>query len=134
MSKEKTRLAKLVDTATKYEDAVRIHSIMQRAIDDERNIQAGKVYELAQSFRAQIREVEPYVEGLVREGDAARALLARISQRLRADVGSEAEFFDLLGEIDAMTGQTDVADEVVAQAPLAQEEPREALPQANFGF
>jgi len=134
MSKAKPLLTRMVDTATKYENAVRIHSIMQRAIDEERNIQAGKVYELAQSFRAQIREVEPYVEGLIQEGEAARALLARISQRLRADVGAEAEFFDLLGEIDAMTGRQDVAKKVVDQAPLAMEEPREALPQASFGF
>lgn len=134
MSKPKTVLSKMVDTATKYEDAIRVHSIMQKAVDEDRNIQAGKVYELAQSFRAQIREVEPYVEGIIQEGEAARALLARISQRLRADVGTEAEFFDLLGEIDAMTGRQDVAEEVVVQAPLAKEEPQEAMPQASFGF
>lgn len=137
MAKTKTLLTKMVDTATKYEDAVRVHSIMQRAVDEDRNLQAGKVYELAQSFRTQIREVEPYVAGVIEREEAAKSLLARIGQRLRADVGSEAEFHDLLAEIDLaleMSGTEPALAETAAQILGVAEKPNSAEPQASFGF
>lgn len=74
--KPKSHLKRMLETATKYEDAVRIHSIMHRAIDEDRNVQAGKVYDLAQAFRAQIRELDPYVDGLIAQNHAFRTLVA----------------------------------------------------------
>lgn len=102
--KPKSHLKRMVETATKYEDAVRVHSIMHRAIDEDRNIQAGKVYDLAQSFKAQIRELDPYVDGLIAQNHAFRTLIAGLGPALKAAAEADPSLAEPVSALEAILG------------------------------
>ncbi len=102
--KPKSHLKRMVETAMKYEDAVRVHSIMHRAIDEDRNIQAGKVYDLAQAFRAQIRELDPYVDGLIAQNHAFRTLVAGLGSALKAAAEADPDLAEQVGALEALLG------------------------------
>ena len=103
--KPKSALKRMVETATKYEDAVRIHSLMHRAVDEDRNIQAGKVYELAQSFREQIRELDPYVGALIAQNNAFRTLVAGLGPILTAAAEADPELAEQVRALEALLGE-----------------------------
>jgi hypothetical protein len=103
--KPKSALKRMVETATKYEDAVRVHSLMHRAIDEDRNVQAGKVYELAQSFREQIRELDPYVDALIAQNHAFRTLVAGLGPVLTAAAAADPELAEQVRALEALLGE-----------------------------
>lgn len=103
--KPKSHLKRMVETATKYEDAVRIHSIMHRAIDEDRNVQAGKVYDLAQAFRAQIRELDPYVDGLIAQNHAFRTLVAGLGPALKTAAETDPDLAEQVRALEALLGE-----------------------------
>lgn len=94
-----------METATKYEDAVRIHSLMHRAVDEDRNLQAGKVYELAQSFREQIRELDPYVDALIAQNHAFRTLVAGLGPVLTAAAEGDPGVAEQVRALEALLGE-----------------------------
>jgi hypothetical protein len=102
--KPKSHLKRMVETATKYEDAVRLHSIMHSAIDEDRNVQAGKVYDLAQAFRSQIRELDPYVDGLIAQNHAFRTLVAGLGPALRAAAEADPSLAEPVSALEALLG------------------------------
>jgi hypothetical protein len=122
--KPKSALKRMVETATKYEDAVRIHSIMHRAIDEDRNLQAGKVYDLAQSFRAQIRELDPYVDALIAQNHAFRTLVAGLGPVLKAAADADPALAEQVLSLEALLGEEGFDAEEPDEAP----EPATPLP------
>jgi hypothetical protein len=121
----------MVETATKYEDAVRIHSIMHRAIDEDRNLQAGKVYDLAQSFRAQIRELDPYVDALIAQNHAFRTLVAGLGPVLKAAADADPALAEQVLSLEALLGEegfdADDPDETPDPAPPLPAPPAQIL-------
>lgn len=103
--KPKSALRRMVETATKYEDAVRVHSIMHRAVDEDRNLQAGKVYDLAQSFRIQIRELDPYVDALIAQNHAFRTLVAGLGPVLTAAAEADPAVAEQVRALEALLGE-----------------------------
>jgi len=103
--KPKSALKRMVETATKYEDAVRVHSIMHRAVDEDRNIQAGKVYDLAQSFKSQIGELDPYVDGLISQNHAFRSLVAGLGPVLKAAAEADPARMEQVIVLEALLGE-----------------------------
>jgi len=103
--KPKSALKRMVETATKYEDAVRVHSIMHRAVDEDRNVQAGKVYDLAQSFKEQIRELDPYVDALIAQNHAFRTLVAGLGPVLTAAAEADPGVAEQVRALEALLGE-----------------------------
>lgn len=103
--KPKSALRRMVETAAKYEDAVRAHSIMHRAVDEDRNVQAGKVYDLAQSFRAQIADLNPYVDALIAQNHAFRTLVAGLGPVLTAAAEADPDVADQVRALEALLGE-----------------------------
>lgn len=103
--KPKSALKRVVETAAKYENAVRAHSIMHRAVDEDRNVQAGKVYDLAQSFRAQIADLTPYVDALIAQNHAFRTLAAGLGPVLTAAAEADPGVAEQVRALEALLGE-----------------------------
>jgi hypothetical protein len=115
--KPKSALKRMLETATKYEDAVRAHSIMHRAVDEDRNVQAGKVYELAQSFREQIRDLDPYVDALIAQNHAFRTLVAGLGPVLTAAAEADPGVAEQVRALEALLGEEGFDAEDPEEAP-----------------
>lgn len=127
--KPKSALKRMLETATKYEDAVRAYSIMHRAVDEDRNVQAGKVYDLAQSFRAQIADLNPYVDALIAQNHAFRTLAAGLGPVLTAAAEADPGVAEQVRALEALLGEEGFdAEEPGEAGPDSEEEGPDAPP------
>lgn len=122
--KPKSLLRRMVETAEKYEDAVRVHGIMYKALDEDRNLQAGKIYDLAQAFRGQAAELDPYVDELITQNHAFRKLAAKILADLKA--GDQPDLPAAIAGLEAFLAEEGFSEEEATEE-AGDETAREAV-------
>lgn len=139
MRKPKSLLLKAVETGVRYEDAIRLHGIMRTTIDEERNIQAGKVYDLAKQFREEIAALEPHVDDLIAQNQAFRSLLMALGPVLKSAAEADAGVSEAVAALEELLGEDgfgpELDEDVPVPSPVAAKPAQEpASPPAQTAF
>jgi hypothetical protein len=126
--KAKSLFLKAVETGDRYAEAVRLHSVMHRALDEDRNLQAGKVYDLAGQFRDEMKALDAHVEEIVARNEAFRSIVRDLDPVLKAAAGADlrvaglvAGLAGLMGEEEAATPASDAPSTLAAPMREARE-------------